>query len=261
MLIGQITDCHVTAPGQFASGALDTVERLRCVVRAIGALKVPPALVLGTGDLVSGGTKAEYATLVSVLRDLRVPFFPVVGNHDSRNELRNAFSVLAGQFDRFGFVEYVVDTEGLRILVLDTVRAGSDAPAFCSERLSWLRAQLKSSPGPVLIAMHHPPFACGVGWVDVGQGQWSLELAEVLTASGRVRGILCGHVHRPLYRMWHGIPVSAAPATAPQVYFDLSGRASPAMSQEPPAFQIHQWDGDTLTTYTLMAGCDKRTDF
>ncbi len=92
------------------------------------------------------------------------------------------------------------------------------------------------SPEPALIAMHHPPFATGVGWVDAKNRNWSAELGSVLANSGRVRGILCGHVHRSIQRIWHGFPVTTAPATAPQVALHLSARALPAFSHERRAF-------------------------
>jgi 3',5'-cyclic AMP phosphodiesterase CpdA len=259
LLIAQISDCHVTAPGQLAYGRFDTAERLHRVVRAIGSLLIPPDLVIGTGDLVQGGTNAEYAVLRSVLAELTMPFFPVLGNHDIRSGFRKAFPEIADAVNRLEFIEYVVERGGLRIVVLDTVQSGSVGPAFCAERLVWLKSQLESSPDPILIAMHHPPFRCGVAWLDGATSEWSSELATVLVASGRVRGILCGHVHRAIHRQWHGISVSTAPATAPQVFLDLSPTATPCFSSEPPAFQLHRWDGETITTYTLTTdGFDQR---
>ena len=259
LLIAQISDCHVTATGHLACGRIDTVDRLRRVVRAIGALASPPDLVVGTGDLVHGGAKAGYAALRGALSELTVPFFPVLGNHDIRTNFRIAFPALADSLERFGFIEYVIEREDLRTLVLDTVRSGSAWPEFCAERLTWLKNQLEFSPEPGLIAIHHPPFPCGVAWLDGASSEWSSELATVLVASGRVRGIFCGHVHRAIHRLWHGIPVSTAPATAPQVYFDLSPTATSSFSLEPPAFQLHRWDGDTITTYTTITdGFDLR---
>jgi Icc protein len=250
LLIAQISDCHVTSAGQLAYGRIDTADRLRRVVRTIGALEIPPDLVIGTGDLVQGGTKAEYAALRSVLDELTVPFFPVLGNHDIRTNFRIAFPELVNSVDRFGFIEYAIERgDDPRILVLDTVRSGSPWPEFCAERLSWLKNQLASSPAPTLIAMHHPPFPCGIAWLDKATSEWSSELATVLVASGYVRGIICGHVHRAIYGQWHGIPV----------YFDMSPTATPCFSLEPPAFQMHRWDGETIMTYTVITdGFDHR---
>jgi 3',5'-cyclic-AMP phosphodiesterase len=259
LLIAQISDCHVTAPGQLAYGRIDSADRLRRVVRTIGDLEIPPDLVIGTGDLVQGGTKAEYAALRDLLAELTVPFFPVLGNHDIRTGFRTAFPALADSIERFGFIEYVIDRGDLRILVLDTVRSGSGRPAFCAERLAWLKRQLDSSPNPVLIAMHYPPCPCGIAWLDAAISEWSSELGVLLVASGRVRGIICGHTHRAIYRLWHGIPVSAAPATALQASLNLSPTAQPRFNLEPPAFQLHRWDRETITTYTIIAdGFDRR---
>jgi 3',5'-cyclic AMP phosphodiesterase CpdA len=130
---------------------------------------MPPDLVIGTGDLVQGGTKTEYAALRTVLSELAVPFIPVLGNHDTRAGFRTAFPELADAVDRFGFIQYVIDRRGLRIVVLDTVRSGSDTHAFCAERLSWLKSQLESSSEPVLNCYASP--AISMRGCLAGQGE------------------------------------------------------------------------------------------
>jgi Icc protein len=146
LLVAQISDCHVTAPGQLAYGRINTADRLCRVVGTINALETPPDLVIGTGDLVQGGTKAEYAALRGVLDELTVPFFPVIGDHDIRTNFRIAFPVLVSSVDRFGFIVYAIERDDFRILVLDTVQCGSPWPEFCAERLAWLKGQLEASP-------------------------------------------------------------------------------------------------------------------
>jgi 3',5'-cyclic-AMP phosphodiesterase len=250
MLIAQISDCHMTVPGVLAFDRIDTAQRLQRTIRLLCALDPRPDFVVATGDLVQNGMKAEYAALRAMLKALPMPVFPCLGNHDVREAFRIAFAAHLNQLERHGFIQYVIEGLPLRLIVLDTVKAGSADPTLCAARISWLREVLARSREPALIAMHHPPFATGVGWVDATKPQWSAELGSILSSAGCVRGIICGHVHRSLHRLWHGIPVSAAPAVAPQVALQLSPRAAPGFSREPAGFLLHRWDGDQLITYT-----------
>jgi 3',5'-cyclic AMP phosphodiesterase CpdA len=250
MLIAQISDCHITAPGVLGYGSIDTGDRLRCTAAALNALHPRPDIVIATGDLTQSGMKAEYAALCAMLDTLAMPLFPCIGNHDTREAFRLAFARPSRHIDRVGFIQYAIDGFPLRLIVLDTVKAGSNEPAFCAERLAWLREELSRSDEPALIAMHHPPFATGVDWVDAKNSRWSAELGSVLADAGCVRGIVCGHVHRSIHRVWQGIPVSTAPAVAPQVELQLAPGALPAFSLESPGFLLHRWDGEQLITYT-----------
>jgi 3',5'-cyclic AMP phosphodiesterase CpdA len=230
---------------------MDTAQRLSRTLHALRTLEPRPDLILATGDLTQNGMKSEYAHLRGMLAELDIPVFPCMGNHDARETFRIAFGHVSNQVERLGFVQYAVDGFPLRLIVLDTVKAGSDEPAFCAARLQWLSDELARSDEPVVIGMHHPPFATGVGWVDAQHREWSAELGSVLAECGRVRAILCGHVHRSIHRLWHGIPVSTAPAVAPQVALALAPRAPASFSLESPGFLLHRWDGDQLITYTV----------
>ena len=63
MLIAQITDTHIKPEGSLAYGHVDTSAFLARAVDHILHLDPRPDVVLGTGDLVDGGTPAEYARL------------------------------------------------------------------------------------------------------------------------------------------------------------------------------------------------------
>ncbi|MEJ1964630.1 MAG: phosphodiesterase [Gammaproteobacteria bacterium] len=248
MLFAQISDCHITAPDALAYGRFDNAERLRRTIRVLNALEPRPDLVIASGDLTQSGMKSEYAVLRGLLDTLEMPVFPCMGNHDARAAFRIAFSQLSQQIDRPGFIQYVVEGFPLRLIILDTVTGGSDEPAFCEVRLDWLRRELSRSNEPTVIVMHHPPFPSGVGWVDAERPGWSAELGSVLRQFSCVRAIVCGHVHRAMHRVWSGIPVSTAPAVAPQVELRLSPNAAPAFSAESPGFLMHRWDGEELVT-------------
>lgn len=55
MLIAQVTDTHIVAPGRLANGRVDTAAMLRACVDSVRALSVRPDLLVLTGDLVDAG--------------------------------------------------------------------------------------------------------------------------------------------------------------------------------------------------------------
>src|SRR5687768_4699593 len=91
MLLAQITDTHIKADGKLAYGKVDTAGHLARAVEALNALHPQPDLIVVTGDLVDFGRVDEYERLRALLSPLRVPYFLLIGNHDSRAELREVF--------------------------------------------------------------------------------------------------------------------------------------------------------------------------
>src|SRR5690349_468661 len=123
MLIAQITDTHILAPGTLFMDRVDTASALERAVSALNRLDPPPDLVVLTGDLVESGGPEEYAHLRALLAPLRMPVFAIPGNHDARETMRAAFAA-DGYLPREGFLNYVIDDYSLRIIALDTLIPG-----------------------------------------------------------------------------------------------------------------------------------------
>lgn len=253
MLIAQVSDFHVVPYGQRLAHSIDTAALLQDAVKLLNTVKPPPDLVIGTGDLVENGRAEEYEQARSILAGLGMPFLPIVGNHDNRGRFRKAFANLGIVFGPSQFAQFTYDLADLQIIALDTVREGSDDPEFCAERLAWLRHALNGAPASVLIAMHHPPFAIGMAFLNPADMSWSNELASVIRKSGKVKKIICGHFHRGIHRNWAGVSVSTAPSTAFQVAMNMTPNAAVRFSRESPGFHVHDWDGGEWTTYAASA--------
>ena len=252
MLIGQITDIHLGFdPDNVAEF---NRKRLDQVLRHLNAPGSRPDLLLATGDLVDRGDAESYRRLRNALDACDYPVWPCLGNHDIRENFIAHFPEIP-VVD--GFVQYEVDTGPLRLLFLDTLEEGRHGGSFCEIRASWLAARLKEQPGkPVVIVMHHPPVEVGIEWMNTHPDEpWVVLFAATIAGHTQVKGIICGHIHRPIVAAWNGTTVAICPSTAPQVALDLSpidaerpdGRAM--IIADPPAFAIHRWNGRELVTH------------
>jgi 3',5'-cyclic AMP phosphodiesterase CpdA len=241
VLIAQISDTHVCAPGRLLNDTIDTAGFLARAVAHLNALDPRPALVLATGDLANAGQPAEYAHLRALLAPLALPVYLLPGNHDAREALVAAFPDHA-YLPRQGFLQYVVEGHPVRLLALDTLTPGEEGGRICDERRAWLAARLGEAPQrPTVVAMHHPPFATGLACMDEMGFAGAEALAELVRRHPQVEGVLCGHLHRPIQTRWAGTIASTAPSTAHQVTLDLRDDGPLAFSMEPPACQLHLW--------------------
>ncbi len=252
-VIAQISDFHITEPGQFASGIVDTPACLaRCVAKLM-KLDPRPDAVLATGDLVDLATEEEYIHLRALLAPLTMPVFVIPGNHDHRDRLRAAFADHA-YLPRQGFLQYTVDDYPVRLIAFDTVIAREGGGELCAERLAWLDAKLAEAlHKPTVVVMHHPPFATGIKFTDeIGLLRGGRQLGTIIERNAQVERIVCGHLHRSIHTRWHGTLASTCPSTAHQIPLSLATDAPEAFNLEPPGFQLHLWIGTELITHTAV---------
>jgi 3',5'-cyclic AMP phosphodiesterase CpdA len=253
MLIAQMTDIHI---GFAPDEKPEEFNRLRfraTLARILDAPNRPDMLVL-SGDITDHGDRYSFERTAELLAECPFPIWPMVGNHDTRAELLNAFPQVRADD---GFVHYVLEQNGLRIVLLDTLEEGRHGGAFCERRQAWLEARLDEAPEtPTLIFMHHPPVVSGIEWMDPGADEaWVQRLAAALRGREQVLAIHCGHLHRPLAASFEGIPLCVTPSVAPLVAMDLRpiDRNDPdqrdLITTEPPTYALHRWDGTSLVTH------------
>ena len=196
--------------------------------------------------------------LAAALSACPVPVWPIPGNHDQRATLLAVFPQLQIEGE---FIQYALEQDGLRILMLDTLEVGRHGGGFCAVRAEWLRTELAAHPQtPTLIAMHHPPFPAGIAWMDTDPAEpWLALFADAIRGHEQIVAITCGHVHRAVVSSWHGQTAMICPGTAPAVALNLNaidpdrpdGRA--LIADELPGFALHHWDGATLASHLLNA--------
>ena len=251
MIIAQITDMHVVEEGVLCGGSIPTNDMLRSAVYRINNLDPPVDLVLATGDLVEHGKReAEYHVLKSILCELSAPVFVIPGNHDQRDMIRKVFPENDHYPRGNGPLNYVIDTPLLSLIGLDTSVPGSPEGKMDYQGLAWLKAALTSRLNrPTLIFMHHPPFRTGIWWMDAVGLFGGKNMAERVSQFDNIKRIICGHIHRSISANWAGTTVSVAPSTAHQLVLDLSDNHFLEMSYEPPGFDLHVWDGETIISH------------
>jgi len=248
MLLAQISDLHIKRPGGLAYRRVDTAAYLARCVAALNALVPRPDAVIITGDLVDQGDPQQYEHLKTLLAPLELPYFLLVGNHDDRAALRAAFPDRTELHSGSEFVQYAFDVGALRVIALDSLEPGRSAGTLCDARLAWLETQLDAASGkPTIVALHHPPFACGIGHMDELRldSSASARLAALIARYPNVERVICGHVHRPMFVRFGGTIASAVPAPAHQVALDLRDDAPSAFMMEPPAYALHRYDPAT----------------
>lgn len=254
MLFAQITDLHVGLPGALLAGRSDTAGFLDRAVARLNGLRPRPDFVLVTGDLIEGGSEAEYRHLRERLAPLAMPAYLALGNHDGREAFRAVFPDLGYWDAARPFVQYAVAAEGLRLLVLDTHVPGKPSGALCAERLGWLAERLaEDRTTPTVVAMHHPPIAVGMPLMDPSRVLDGADrFRELVAGAPNVERILAGHLHRPVVARYAGTVLDVMPGVAHQVSYDPEGTPPLCLVFEPPMLQLHRLiPGSGLVSHKL----------
>ena len=257
MLIAQMSDLHVTAPGTAPTTDYDTNARLAAAVAHLNALDPRPDLVLITGDLINGPKPGEYEALATLLEPLAIPYRVVTGNHDDRDGLRRTFASSGWMPMEGEFIQYAVEDFPVRVLVLDSAVPGSPVGALCARRIAWTAERLAEQPErPTIITLHHPPFDTGLAFLDTLRClEGAEELGRLVRACPNVLAVLCGHTHRQTALNWNGAYGYVAPSVAYQVALDLTPEPPYRWTEEPSALALHLYrPGVGLITHLSPIG-------
>ncbi|RQP21749.1 phosphodiesterase [Albitalea terrae] len=242
MLIAQLSDLHVRPHGVKYQGVVDSNQMLGEAIEHLLQMDQRPDLVLVTGDLVDEGSPAEYEVAKALLASMRIPYLAIPGNHDHRENFRKAFadqSYLPGS----GPLHYCVDDHEVRIIGLDSCVPGHHHGSIDVAGLQWLSDVLQSNTSkPTVVMLHHPPFFCGIPYMDEYRYVDPRPLEAVLKQAGNVEIVLCGHVHRSMLRRWANTVVCTCPSTVTEIDLQLRPTAQPSSHVGPRGCMLHLWD-------------------
>ncbi len=237
MLLAQLTDTHILEPGSNDDHLLDNSARLAAAVDRLTNETMAPRAVLATGDLTDHGTEVEMAILLDLLDPIDAPILAVPGNHDVRATFRDAFDLPWASATN---LSWSVEVDDLVIIGLDTIVPGSHGGRFDAEREEWFIAALdEAGDRRVVIAMHHPPFLSGIGWMDEMTLQGRDRFADVVAGRPTIERIFCGHLHRPQVTTVGGVTTSVGVSTAQHIELDLADGAPVGVICDPGGYHLH----------------------
>ena len=243
------SDTHVIRPGARV-GDVDTCQTLRRVVEAVNRVEPRPAFVIIGGDLASPDldpevkrgvrdvTASDYERAYAVFRELvaglAVPVHMLMGNHDRRIPFRRV--VLGEREPRDEPLNHVVDADGYRLCVLDSLETGKNPGRLGDGQLAWLRDRLlEARDRHALVAVHHHAVPVGVRWLDEQMLMDADEFWSVVREARNVRAVLCGHVHLEHEAVRDGVPCFTTPSTCFQISKESQDRH---YLVGPPAFRL-----------------------
>lgn len=250
MLIAQISDTHILAPGSEHPAAELRVECLRRCVADINQQR-PDAVIL-TGDTVQFGQAEEYARLRELLAPLQAPLYLVPGNRDDKSTLSESFTdtPFAGDAE---FIQYTVEGHELRLVGIDSTLAGERKGVFCAARQEWLEAVLSDQPDQAtLLFIHHPPFDIEDHYIGgYRRPAEATALETIVSRHSQVEAMLCGHVHCPVDRAWAGTTAKVMPSVA----VDVRKGIDETEAQGAPIYMLHRYSEETgLISQQNMVG-------
>ncbi|PTX56657.1 3',5'-cyclic AMP phosphodiesterase CpdA [Litoreibacter ponti] len=244
-----VTDPHIVEPGGEIID-LDPSARLAGVLDHAMAHQGDADHLVILGDLTHHGRVEQYRELERILGRVTGPMTLMLGNHD----VRNGFHAV---FGGAGFVQEVVDLGTHRLICLDTLDEEAEplhSGVLCDARLNWLQARLGESDLPVILALHHPCFKTGFNGMDRIRLRNEDALIQIIRDSGKVVQLLCGHVHRTISGVAHGLPFAVFKSPCHQMPMMLGAPGSSHSVDEPGAYGIVLTGPDGVVVHSVDIG-------
>ena len=244
----QLSDTHIVPEGKLVSGRLDTADALRRLIDRILGIRHQIGTIdalLISGDLSDDGSAESYAHLKRILAPLEVPLFVVPGNHDARAHMRMAF---ADDLPPDGPLNWERSLNDVHLIGLDTLVEGQGGGYLEKESLAFLGSVLaRERTTPILLALHHPPFQSGIGFMDaIGLSNVGAFLRTIAGYKGELR-LLCGHIHSMMIVQVAGRTAISSPSPCSTFAFDCSSDAPRGFMTQEDGFLIHRWNAGFQT--------------
>lgn len=239
----QISDTHIVPKGALVSGRLDTSDALARLIDRINGIRDqigPIDALLVSGDLSDDGSAESYVQFKRLISALNLPTYVIPGNHDTRGPMRAAFS---DELPKSGPLNWAHRIGAIDLIGLDTLVEGQKQGALSSDSLSFLQEALSRLDGaPVLLALHHPPFLCGIKFMDDIGLTNAQALHSVLADYRGVIRIVCGHIHNMMVSDVTGHIAISAPSPNSTFAYDRRSDAQVGFMTQEDGCLLHRWD-------------------
>ncbi len=150
-----VTDTHFDVDGKNTPNGFMYGESTRLLQSLVDELNQDSSLdfVMTAGDLTNVGTEEDYAGFVDTMKELNVPWYPVLGNHDKNSlDWYQYYLTYVGKKETY----YSFDQGKYHFIVLDSAVQGQVKGDLNETQLTWLQNDLDANFGkPTLIFMHH----------------------------------------------------------------------------------------------------------
>ncbi len=241
MIVAQISDIHAE-PG---SSSLLVFERAIEWLREFR----PDALVV-TGDLVDRGWRDGYRRIAQRLQSLHVPVYLLPGNGDDEAAMRAEFTGIGGWAVPSGPMHFSASFADATLIGVDVTVAG-ESYGDIRPHLSWLRGVFAGVSMPALLFMHQPPFSIGIEPLDqVGCRNGDELMAFLEAMENPPLGIICGHVHRPVFSRVGSIALQTCGSLCPPNPLVLGGRDGLSVL-DGPSFLLHEVRNRQLLSHVV----------
>lgn len=182
-----------------------------------------------TGDIVQDDTREAYVRFRDLVTPIGLPVYCVPGNHDIREIMREVL-----QDEPFHYCGSL-ELNNWHIAGIDSCLEGEAAGSIDSSELDRLDLLTDSTGADnVVVCLHHPPLPVGSRWLDQLALQNAEEFLQRITASGKVRLVLFGHVHQAFDDAYRSVRIIGTPSTCRQFALDSD---SFALDDNPPAYR------------------------
>ena len=256
----QITDHHLPASESQLTRGYSPWHAFRTTLRHIAQHHANVDFIVSTGDLVDGGTDAEYQHLrealgiretsappgpqrmnfvetlhATSLRDMPMYFLP--GNHDTRESFfRNMFPSSDMRALNVAFM-----LKGVQFVCIDWGAANKAVP---SQGMFDFLSRALERDAPSIILTHHHVTPMGMAYVDAFLADNLDEFTHII-AGRNVLAIFNGHTHATFEAQLAGVPVYGLRSTMFSFTFE-DGKLLAVL--RPPHYRVVTVDDEKVST-------------
>ena len=196
--VAMLADTHIRKDREILSRGVYAANHLEENVAQILKLPQLPVATIVCGDCAYvNGQSGDYTMLGKLLLPLReagIPLYLVLGNHDSRQALWNAFPKQKENLVTIPEEERhvkVLSLPNVNLFLLDTLISTNHTPGLVGEKqLRWLDEKLASlEEKPAVLMAHHDTKGSGNSLQD------AKKFAEVIKRHSHAKAYIYGHLH------------------------------------------------------------------